>query len=277
MELRERFFMGKVFDISVMDCEERWGFAPGGLTAVRKTTSLIPAVILTAAVYGVLSLLKIAFPGNDMINMFFPYGEADRTFIPLITVFFAMWCWAMLAMKKRKLTVQKKLLKALGNCHTIEEKVEFIAQNVEQPQEFAAAELVLLKYRWEKSNMSSAETDTLLSGAAVEYEKASDSSFIPVSMLIWAIPVWGFIGTVLGLAKAVSKFGLLANSVDGMSFKNILPQVTGGLATAFETTLIALVLALILQIFSSCRRQDEELFFGSLKSRISAENQEKPE
>ena len=84
----------------------------------------------------------------------------------------------------------------------------------------------------------------------------------------------GFIGTVLGLAKAVNKFGALATSGDGASFNAVLPQVTGGLATAFETTLIALVLALILQLVSACRRQDEELFFGSLKSRLFADKQD---
>ena len=266
--------MDKIFDIAKMDCEEKLGFAAGNLTAVRKFSALIPAVILTAAVYGILSLLKIAFPQYEMIRMFFPYGEADRTFIPLITVFFAMWCGVMLVMKKKKLAVQKKLLQALTACGSTEAKETFIAENVEQPSEFAAAELFLLERRLEKRNISPAEKDTVLTGAAGEYEKFSDTSFIPVSTFIWAIPVLGFIGTVLGLAKAVSKFGALATSGDGASFNAVLPQVTGGLATAFETTLIALVLALILQIFSACRRQDEELFFGSLKSKLSADKQD---
>ena len=266
--------MSKKFDIMKMDCEERFGFAAGGMTAVGRFSSLIPGVILTAAVYGVLSLLKIAFPGNDMIKMFFPYGEADRTFIPLVTVFFAMWCWSMLWMKKRKLAVQKSLLAELCCCSGDAEREKFIAENVEQVAEFAAAELFWLKRRLEQRNLSEAETDTILAGAAAEYEKASDIGFIPVSTLIWAVPVLGFIGTVLGLAKAVSKFGLLASSGSSIDFSAVLPQVTGGLATAFETTLIALVLALILQIAASFRRQDEERFFGSLKSTLFAENED---
>ena len=266
--------MNKIFDIAKLDCEERLGFAAGNLTAVRKISALIPGIILTATVYGMLHLLKIAFPQYEMIKMFFPYGEADRTFIPLVTVFFAMWCSVMLIMKKKKLSVQKKLLKALEQCSSMQEKERFIAENVEQPSEFAAAELCLLERRLDKRNISTAEKDAVLSGAAGEYEKFSDTSFIPISTFIWAIPVLGFIGTVLGLAKAVNKFGALATSGDGASFNAVLPQVTGGLATAFETTLIALVLALILQLVSACRRQDEELFFGSLKSRLFTDKQD---
>ena len=266
--------MTKKFDMVKMDCEERFGFAAAGLTAVGRLSSMIPAVILTAVIYGVLSLLKIALPENEMIKMFFPYGEADRTFIPLITVFFAMWCWTMLAMKKRKLAVQKKLLTALDQCTDDEARDSFIAENVEQPSEFAAAELLALKLCLENRSLSLAERDTLLVSAAAEYEKASDTSFLPVTTLIWSIPVLGFIGTVLGLAKAVGKFGQLAASDSGASFNSVLPQVTGGLATAFETTLIALVLALILQVLSSFRRQAEEEFFGSLKSRIAGEKKD---
>ena len=92
--------MDKKFDVMKMDCEERCGFVSGGMTSVGKFSSMIPGVIFTAIIYGLLSLLKIALPENEMIRMFFPYGEADRTFIPLITVFFAMWCWSMLWMKK---------------------------------------------------------------------------------------------------------------------------------------------------------------------------------
>ena len=266
--------MDKIFDIAKMDCEERLGFAAGNLTAVRKFSALVPAVILTAVVYGVLSLLKIALPQYEAIKMFFPYGEANRTFIPLVTVFFAMWCYVMLVMKKKKLAVQKKLLQALTACDSTEAREIFIAENVEHASDFAAAELFLLERRLEKRNTSPAEKDAILTGAVGEYEKFSDTSFIPVSTFIWAIPVLGFIGTVLGLAKAVSKFGALASSGDGSSFNAVLPQVTGGLATAFETTLIALVLALILQMLSASRRQDEETFFGSLKSNLSADKQD---
>lgn len=261
--------MDKKFDMMRLDCEERFGFASAGMTTAGKFSSLIPGIILTAITYGVLSILKIVFPENDMIKMFFPYGEADRTFIPLITVFFAMWCLAALWIKKHKLAVQKKLAQALKTCVNNEDCESFVAENVESPADFAAAELFLLKRRLEKRHLSLSETDLLLSSAAAEYEKASDSSFIWISTLIWSIPVLGFIGTVLGLAKAVSKFGLLTSAENQVSFESVLPQLTGGLATAFETTLIALVLALLLQIFASCRRQDEEQFFNSLKNMIS--------
>jgi biopolymer transport protein ExbB/TolQ len=81
----------------------------------------------------------------------------------------------------------------------------------------------------------------------------------------------GFIGTVLGLAQAVSNFGALSGAGDKVNFDAVLPQVTGGLATAFETTLIALVLALLLQVFASFQTQNELTLIAEIKSKVMLE------
>ena len=164
--------------------------------------------------------------------------------------------------------MQKKLVQALAGCADDDAREAFIAESVETPAAFAAVELFLQKRRWEKRDLPAAETDTLLTSVAAEYEKASDTSFIFVSTLIWAVPVLGFIGTVLGLARAVSNFGALAGG-DKLSFEAVLPQVTGGLATAFETTLIALVMALILQLFSTLQQQSELALANRIKAAVS--------
>ena len=79
--------------------------------------------------------------------------------------------------------------------------------------------------------------------------------------MIWAIPVIGFIGTVLGLSQAVGGFGqVIARGADLDALKTALGGVTGGLATAFETTLIALVAALAVQLLMTLEMQKEEDF-----------------
>ena len=60
--------MAEKFDIMKMDCEERFGFAAAGMTTVGKFSSMIPGVILTAVIYGILSLLKIAFLGSTWLE-----------------------------------------------------------------------------------------------------------------------------------------------------------------------------------------------------------------
>ena len=105
-----------------------------------------------------------------------------------------------------------------------------------------------------------------------DLETDSENSFIVISCFIWSIPVLGFIGTVLGLARAVSNFGVLSNASGQLDFNAVLPKITGGLATAFETTLIALVFALILQILSSFQNQREQRWISSVKQQIMDQN-----
>ena len=70
-----------------------------------------------------------------------------------------------------------------------------------------------------------------------------------------------FIGTVIGLADAVGGFGSVVASGAGIEeLKSALGGVTGGLSVAFETTLIALVLALIVQLAAKFVLNEEELF-----------------
>jgi biopolymer transport protein ExbB/TolQ len=78
------------------------------------------------------------------------------------------------------------------------------------------------------------------------------SSYGLVNGLMWAIPVLGFIGTVLGLSQAIGAFGVtLAQDGNLEGIKGSLSLVTAGLSTAFDTTLVALVMALILQLIVS--------------------------
>ena len=71
----------------------------------------------------------------------------------------------------------------------------------------------------------------------------------------------GFIGTVIGLSTAVGGFGaVVAKGADLEELKQALGGVTGGLAVAFETTLIALVLALAVQLYAKFVQAQEEQF-----------------
>ena len=262
--------MEKKINISKMDCEERFGFASAGMFAAGKFSSFIPGVIFTAIFYAVLFLLRIILLENSFIEMFFPGGAEERTWIPAITVFMAAWCWSMLLMKRSKLRVQYKVLKAVPEKASVPELEEFLDSEVESVNDFAAS-AVLKKYlQLREQQTPENEKLELLDNTIADLEKSAEVSFIPVSGLIWAIPVLGFIGTVLGLARAVANFGsLLEPGTGGSSFAELLPQVTGGLATAFETTLIALALALILQLFSCSQSYAEAGFFARLKQKIT--------
>jgi len=66
---------------------------------------------------------------------------------------------------------------------------------------------------------------------------------------VWAIPVLGFIGTVIGISNAVSGFsGFLSDAADIEQIKQGIGTVTNGLAIGFDTTLLALCLSVLIMI-----------------------------
>jgi biopolymer transport protein ExbB/TolQ len=73
-----------------------------------------------------------------------------------------------------------------------------------------------------------------------------DQSFGLPKTLIWAIPLMGFIGTVVGISSAVTGFsGFLQSAEEIEQIKEGIGAVTTGLAVAFDTTLFALALSVV--------------------------------
>ena len=80
------------------------------------------------------------------------------------------------------------------------------------------------------------------------------------------MPVLGFIGTVLGLSHAVGGFGdVLRSANDVKEITSSLTTVTSGLGTAFETTLLALVAAVAIQLRMTFLKKSEEDFLDSCR------------
>ena len=81
------------------------------------------------------------------------------------------------------------------------------------------------------------------------YLSASEASYSVPKILVWAIPLLGFIGTVVGISGAVSGFsGFLENAGDVEQIKEGIGQVTSNLGLAFDTTLLALFLSVLVMI-----------------------------
>ncbi len=65
------------------------------------------------------------------------------------------------------------------------------------------------------------------------------SGYAFMRIIIWAIPILGFLGTVIGITIAIA-------SLNPKALEQSLDAVTGGLGVAFDTTALALVLSMIL-------------------------------
>ena len=83
-----------------------------------------------------------------------------------------------------------------------------------------------------------------------------------VKLFIWAMPILGFIGTVLGISLAVGGFSdflttnVSIDQVDEVTAQ--LGEVASGLSFAFDTTLLGLLGGLIASVASSGVQAREE-------------------
>ncbi|ELS00870.1 hypothetical protein Xen7305DRAFT_00005710 [Xenococcus sp. PCC 7305] len=81
------------------------------------------------------------------------------------------------------------------------------------------------------------------------YTAASASSYVLPRILIWAIPIMGFVGTVVGISSAVNGFtSFLGRAEEIEQIKEGIGFVTSGLAVAFDTTLLALLLSVLIML-----------------------------
>jgi hypothetical protein len=80
---------------------------------------------------------------------------------------------------------------------------------------------------------------------------AQDNSFSLVRLITWAMPILGFLGTVLGITTAIG-------GVTPDVLEQSLGKVTGGLAEAFDATAVALSLTMVTMFLTSLVEKQEQ-------------------
>ena len=95
-----------------------------------------------------------------------------------------------------------------------------------------------------RSRGSANELDDQMRTLADTDAVALESSYSFLKLVIWAIPILGFLGTVLGITQSIS--GISGNDPDKMN----MSSVTGGLSQAFDATALALGLTMILMFIN---------------------------
>ena len=243
------------------DPERKLGFKGARHTGVNMTFSFMVALLLSVAFYGGMYPVTTSQVGA----IFY-----DRGPIPAVIVFLSAWSIAILFIKWRKLALQRRVLRmqvvpqkhgfALtpATAHTVLEK---IYQLVDHPKHFVLFNRIEVAISNLKNVGLIGDVDAILRSQAEHDESSMESSYTMLKGFVWAIPVLGFIGTVLGLSQAIGSFGaVLGASADVSQIKAGLGDVTAGLSTAFDTTFIALVFALIIQLLMTAVKKKEEDF-----------------
>ena len=189
-----------------------------------------------------------------------------RGWVPWVLTYLTFWSSAILWFKYGKLKTQKaamlyKLLPEEISRDIREETLpRFEAHikrlGIEPSRNFLINRILRgLEHFGVRKNHS--ETAHMLSSQSEIDATMVDSSYTIVKVFIWAIPILGFIGTVLGISTAVSSFDLeAAGSIEVIQKQ--LGEVTGGLSEAFDTTLISLIFSLCVMFPTSLLQKAEE-------------------
>lgn len=243
------------------DPERRFGIRAGAGTSINTGFAGILALAATVLIFA----LVYALP-----PIHFRATLLERGPTQYFAVFLGVWCVVILLLKRRKLSLQREALRHpvvpenhdfVLTSQTADHLIRNIHAIAEDPERFIVFNRILIAVSNLKNLGRVADVDEILRSIGERDESAHQTSFATLNGFLWAIPVLGFIGTVLGLAQAIGRFSdLLDKQSDIGGIVGSLKDVTGGLSTAFETTLLALVIALVIQLWVTAQRKAEEVF-----------------
>lgn len=246
------------------DPEQRLAFHGGRFTRVNMIFTLLVGSFLAGGAYLALLPLRSVWLGQTFYNN----GPTP----PVIVLFF---CWSAVILfdKQLKLRLQRRALSYMVvpddsdfvlTPGTVDEVIRRIYATADDPRQFVLFNRLLIALSNLRNLGRVSDVDEILRSQADNDEAAMETSYHMLQGLIWAIPVLGFIGTVLGLSDAIGRFGgVLQSTADVSQLKDALRGVTGGLSEAFETTLHGLVAAMIIQLWMTTLKVSEESFLDA--------------
>ena len=243
-----------------------------GLSSGRFTVASAPLWLGFATLMTVLVAVILLVVASDSYLLLM----MNRCWTNWAVVFFFFWCLGILGAKWVKTSIQMRALRAVdivprrgdfvlspGTSGDVLRRIKAVA---ERPKDF----MLFRRIDTALSNLSNLgevrDVGAVLESQADSDASSVDSSYTVIRSLIWTIPILGFIGTVVGLSQAIGSFTDVLNQAggDAGSIKSKLGPVVGGLATAFETTLVALLAAVVIQLISTWVYKREEALLDSI-------------
>jgi biopolymer transport protein ExbB/TolQ len=200
--------------------------------------------------------------GETLANLFYKHFT-----VSFANTLFFFWAAAICYLKMLKLKLQRRAMlldvlpKDLGLSINAENVGVFIDHVYGLPVKLRDSLMVnrirkALEFFEVRQNVS--EVSSLMGSQSAIDGSRIMGSYILLRAFLWAIPLLGFIGTVVGLSHAIS----------GMSFGNVedvskivgsINNVTSGLGTAFDATLLGLIFAVSLNFpLNSLAKHEEE-------------------
>lgn len=249
-----------------VDPEARLGLPAGANTTPSATTVVLLTTVVSAAAYGAAYAMREREWGAVVWEYMTGFGR-----IPIPIVILSIWCLVFLFVKALKIRAQRAALAIRFvpadtgftlSAATADAVVDAIDRAADEPLRFMFLARARAVLRMMRNLGRVSDVDDVIASRGDVDEGSMDSGYTVVRGFIWAIPVLGFIGTVVGLTQAMGRFGEALRSA-GKDVDAITQQLTGvlaGLDTAFITTAEALIAVIFIQLFQTAvRRADERL------------------
>jgi biopolymer transport protein ExbB/TolQ len=226
------------------------------------------AFVSTLLFYGLLRIL----PESGFSELFM-----ERGWVPYVITLISSWALILLAAKFLRLGRERRILthdliatNSNGRISPDHASDALDALDAMRAESKAIADSFLARrveraLRHFQSRRRSVEVVEFLASESRNDESRVDASYGLVRVFVWAVPTLGFIGTVIGIGAAVAGFSETleaASSLDGM--KESIGLVTGGLGVAFDTTLLALVMSILIMFPISFVQRIEEVFLSDV-------------
>lgn len=116
--------------------------------------------------------------------------------------------------------------------------------------------------RWLALKVDAEGIDAVAQRLQEQAEQRLAESYTLVKTITWAIPILGFLGTVIGITLAVA-------NITPEQLENSLNDVTAGLAVAFDTTALSLILSIILVFLSFVIERRERHVLSMVNAEIN--------
>ena len=252
------------------DIERKLGFSGSKYTDVNTWLAIILSALITGGLFAALCNVSAAIRRHPAVAILLergwtPYAMTALFVLAMVILFLK---WRKLAFQKRALSVE---LVPVGTSfaltpETAVDVLKTLNATVDDPKRFVLfnrIERALLNLR-NVGNLS--DVSEMLRSQAENDESHTESSYGLLAGIVWVIPILGFIGTVIGLSGAIGGFGAVLNAdATVSSLKDSLTPVTGSLGIAFDTTYVALLLAMVVQMSMTVLRRQEELFLDACR------------
>lgn len=252
----------------------------------RETSPVIP--LLVAVILSVImqQLLNTTVSADSYVyRLFRPAGGWIMGIVPGLIAFIFIWTLTDLVLKLRLALVNErdiarpevKQLPAL----VAQEPTNATLQRLRGWDRGVLARPVGRRMLWLIRHLDAVDAQRAHELVRHQSDLDADSAasgYRAVRLFVWAMPILGFIGTVLGISLAVGGFSeflttnVSIDEIDAVTAE--LGNVASGLSFAFDTTLLGLLAGLVANVVSSAVQGREERFITELEElglRVMAE------